>query len=485
MTRSGTGEDIVRHTRLLALATILLASIVACARKADSSTDPRLAGSSRSTNGGWIEIHLAGTPAQIGFQHGYLLSGEIADLLRVEKPLLQHTSNRDWAFYRNAAQTMLWPRIDSEYQAEIDGIVEGLAARQVAADRWDIVALNAVEELPGYYVPWLDAQQGQPASAKAPGNCSAFIATGDWTTDHRIVIGHNAWTDYITGERWNIVFDIEPAHGHRILMDGLPGVITSADDFGMNDAGIVITETTIAGFAGFDTTGTPEFYRSRKALQYAESIGDYVRTMTDHNNGGYANDWLIGDNKTGEIALLELGLKNWTVDSTKNGFFVGSNFPVKPKLAREETTFDYTKTGNSPNARHTRWNQVMAQQKGKIDVDVAKQFEADRYDVITRGDGPSERSLCGTVEDSPRGIPEWSWAPYFPGGTVQAKVADASMIDGMQLWASTGHLCGGDFKADAFLAQHAEYQWMSGLLRDMPAGPWTKFASTAPVVAAR
>ena len=32
--------------------------------------------------------------------------------------------------------------------------------------------------------------------------------------------------------------------------------------------------------------------------------------MLDGNNGGYANDWLIGDNKTGEIALLELGLKN-------------------------------------------------------------------------------------------------------------------------------------------------------------------------------
>jgi hypothetical protein len=29
--------------------------------------------------------------------------------------------------------------------------------------------------------------------------------------------------------------------------------------------------------------------------------------MIDRNNCGYANDWMIGDIKTGEIALLELG----------------------------------------------------------------------------------------------------------------------------------------------------------------------------------
>ena len=49
--------------------------------------------------------------------------------------------------------------------------------------------------------------------------------------------------------------------------------------------------------------------RSRKALQYANSIDDYVRIIKEANNGGYANDWLIGDRKTGEIAYLELGLK--------------------------------------------------------------------------------------------------------------------------------------------------------------------------------
>ena len=33
-----------------------------------------------------------------------------------------------------------------------------------------------------------------------------------------------------------------------MLMDGFPGIIVSDDDFGINSAGLMVTETTIAGF---------------------------------------------------------------------------------------------------------------------------------------------------------------------------------------------------------------------------------------------
>jgi hypothetical protein len=444
---------------------------------AEQAAAQKAAASYRFERNGWIFVHLEGTPSQIGYQHGYRLAGETGDLLRVLKPFLQETSKRDWAFYRDVAEKILWPGIDEEYRAELDGIVEGLAARGVAADRWDIVALNAFEEIPDYYVPWLDARQGRTPVGRAPGNCSAFIATGDWTKDHRIVIGHNAWTTYVTGARWNIMFDITPARGHRILMDGLPGLIASDDDFGVNDAGIVITETTITGFKGFDPAGTPEFYRARKAMQYAASIDDYVRIMNDRNNGGYANDWLIGDNKTGEIALFELGLRNWTVDRTKNGYFVGANFPVKAKLTKEETDFDPANRASSPNARRSRWEQLMATHKGRIDAGLGKAFEGDKVDVIEKRDGPTERSLCGAVEDSPRGVPEWHWPPYYPGGTVQAKVTDAKMAGRLEMWAAMGRPCAGDFLAEPFLARRPQFAWMRGLLRDMKSEAWTVFGA--------
>src|SRR3989449_11701847 len=106
----------------------------------------------------------------------------------------------------------------------------------------------------------------------SPGNCSAFVATGSYTRGRQIVIAHNNWTNYLDGERWRIVFDLVPERGYHIFMDGFPGVITSDDDFGVNSAGMMVTETTITQFAGWDPNGKPEFVRSRKALQYANSI---------------------------------------------------------------------------------------------------------------------------------------------------------------------------------------------------------------------
>ncbi len=442
------------------------------------SEDDRMKGSYRFERNGWIYVHLEGSPEQIGYQHGKLLAKEIEDLLRVTKPFLQHETKRDWAFYRKASQEIMWPKIDPEYQREMDGIVKGVNDSGVKADRWDIVALNAIEELPYYYVPWLEKQQGRLPTTHAPGNCSAIVATGSYTKDHRIVMGHNTWTDYIKGSRWNIIFDIKPQKGYRILMDGLPGVIVSDDDFGINSAGIMITETTITGFTLFDPAGKPEFYRARKAMQYSNSIDDYVSIMLDGNNGGYANDWLLGDNKTGEIALFELGLKEHSVRRTNDGFFVGSNFPVDQKLATIETNFDFGNRGGSPLARKTRWEQMVKESAGKIDVETIKQMEADKYDSFEKQEGPNERSLCGCVERSPRGIPEWDWGKFFPGGTVQAKAVDAQMAAKMQIWAAMGHPCGYDFVAANFLKQHPEYGWMNGILRDMPSHPWTSFASS-------
>jgi Phospholipase B len=447
-------------------------------------SDSRLEKAYRFQQGGWTYVHLEGSPSAIGFQHGYLLAAEIADALEAIKLFDTHQTQRDWEFFRKTAREMLWPHIDAEYQQELQGIADGVKAHGVnlngvELDVYDIVALNAFEEVPDYYVPWLNKREKSAEAPKlaAPGNCSAFIATGAYTKDHQIVIAHNNWTSYLAGERWVIVFDILPQHGQRILMDGFPGVITSDDDFGVNAAGIMITETTITQFEGWDPNGKPEFMRSRKALQYAQSIDDYVRIIKEGNNGGYANDWLIGDRKTGEIAYLELGLKNTPLWRTKDGYFVSSNFPRDSKLIHEETSgFDPNDGSSSMNARHARAEELMKQEKGKIDVTTAQEFLSDHADSF-ESDKPQadERSLCGHVDASSRGVKEWDWAPFNPGGAVQGKATDSKMAAEMSFVARAGHPCGADFLAADFLERHPEFSWQKPLLRDMKAGPWTTF----------
>jgi hypothetical protein len=432
-------------------------------------SDPRLKTAGREPErSGWVVVHLEGTPAEIGFQHGYLLAPEIQDNFKAISTEMMHDEKKDWTFFRNTAREILWPHVEQEYREEIQGMVEGLKAHAGKLDLWDLVALNGWLEIP-YYTKTLEHKSGGAAD-----HCSAFAATGSYTKDGRIVIAHNNWTSYSSGERWNIIFDITPANGYRIVMDGMPGLIHSGDDFGLNSAGIVITETTISEFSGFDTHGVPEFVRARKAMQYAASIDDFARIMKDGNNGGYANNWLVADRKNNEIADLELGLKNVTLQKTTDGFFVGSNFPVDPKLMHEETKFNPDDRSRSENARHQRWLTLMEQNKGKIDIAAGERFLADHFDTYESKDDPNERTLCGHIELSPRGMPTWQ-GPYAPVGAVQNKITDAASAEKMTMFAALGHACGRDFKAAAHLAEHPEYAWYKPILRDMDARGWAEF----------
>lgn len=425
---------------------------------------------------GWTFVHLQGTPYQIGFQNGYLLAPEIDDMLKVVMLESKHDYNKDWPFFRDAGQNMMWPHIEQEYRDELQGIADGASAHGVKVDVWDVVGINAQTEW-GYYNKQYDKDHGLKTTAMAvPEHCSAFVATGKYTKDGKVVIAHNNWSSYLEGERWTIIFDIVPAKGYRILMDGLPGVIHSADDFAVNSAGIAITETTISHFSGFDTTGIPEFVRARKAAQYSASIDDFTRLMKDGNNGGYANTWLVADAHKNEIGRLELGLKNVTLERTTDGYFVGSNFPISEKLIREETDFDPADVGQSSVARHIRWDQLMEENKGKIDVAAAQGFLADHYDTFEKKNDADERTLDGHVDLSPRGSGGWI-GPYGTAGAVQNKAADAKMIADLSFTAAAGHACGKNFVAMEHLNAHPEYDWQKALQRDMDAYPWTIFTA--------
>jgi hypothetical protein len=473
--------------RVLAFCVVSILAIApgSAARAADSpakaSAQTDASPGYRFENGGWTYVHLEGTPSQVGFQHGQLLSAEIEDMVRVIQLENTHSTKRDWEFFRESGRKMLWPHIDAEYQQELEGIARGVQSKGVKLDVWDIVALNGGIELPQYYVPWLNKREH--ANGTAPhilpeGRCSAFIATVSYTRGGKIVIAHNNWSSYAEGSRWTIIFDIQPTHGHRILMDGEPGVITSEDDFGVNDAGLLITETTITQFEGWNPEGKPEFVRSRKALQYGSSIDEYVALIEDGNNGGYANDWLIGDRKTGEIAYLELGLKNTPLWRSIDGYFVSSNFPRDPKLIKDETDgFDQNNLASSPNARRVTWEKKMAESKGRIDIEMAEQFMADHDDSFTGKNEADERSLCGHIDTVKRGVPEWDWGPFYPGGAVTGKVTDSDLAAKLSLVAHAGHPCGEDFIAAPFLAAHPEFTYLKPILKDMKSGPWTTFAA--------
>lgn len=410
-----------------------------------SSPPPvRIAGT-RTEAAGWVTLRLSGSPREIGREYGRLAAPEIVDAHIALKDELKRTTGKEWTWFRDEARRMFWPKVDLEYQEEIIGQAEGLRAAGHAIDQWDVLAFNGHIELEGYYLPWLQDR----ASDKTA--CSAFVATGSATSDGKIVMGHNLWWGYRMGQRWNLILDIKPEKGERIVMDALAGFIHSGSDFAINSAGLMICETTISGFKGFDPEGIPCFVRMRKATQYAKSLDEWVAIMRRGNNGGYANTWLLGDRKTNEIGKLELGLKNVIFSRASEGYYVGSNFPEDPKLIREEIPggWDPSPQKNSCETRRLRWNQLLTENIGRVDAEKGKAFLADTIDAVTKVDRASDRTLCG--------ISPW-------GGAVNTKVTTSALAENLTFWARMGVSNGAE--------RRFNLPNRPGALRDIPSQPW-------------
>jgi hypothetical protein len=425
-----------------------------------------------SENNGWTYLHIEGTPQERGFQHGYLLAKEIKEAIRVLSIEWNYRTSMEWAFLVKKAGEMFTPKVDEEDLAEIDGIVEGMNAAGDSTSRDEIVTLNGSMELFGYWWPSVKDSLKVNSIERKKESCSSFIATGSMTADGGIVLAHNTMCGY-QDPFCNVIMDIKPEKGHRILMQASAGVIHSGTDFFITDAGLVGSETTIGDFFPFDEKGVPEFSRMRHATQYANSIDEWCDTMKKGNNGGYANAWLIGDINTNEIARLELGLKYVGYEKKKDGYFIGSNVAEDLKILRMETKSNETNIKQSSVARRARWKQLMKEYAGKINVDIAEKLEADHYDMYLNTIAPGGRSLCAhwDLDAQLSGVDD----PYSPDGTVDAKVVDSKMAKQMSFAARWGAACGTAFDAKKYLEEHPQYEWVKGILKDRPSEPWTVF----------
>jgi len=434
--------------------------------------------SERHEKAGWIYLHIEGEPRERGFQHGYLLAKEIAECLRIRRAVWLHNTAMEWAELLKETARFMTPFIDSENREELVSIVDGLRAAGVVATLDDLVAYNGCIELEGYW--WPEALKkitgGSTVVTPPKQSCSSFIATGSMTRDGGVVLAHNSMTDY-TEAYLNVILDVVPVKGHRILMQTAPGWVHSGTDFFITDAGLVGSETTIGGFSGFTEWGIPEFVRVRRAMQDADNIDQWCEIMKKGNNGGYANAWLLGDVNTREIVRLELGLVHVGFERTRDGFFTGSNVAENLKILRRETGMNDADIRDSCIARRVRWKQLMAQHRGQIDATLAKAFEADHFDAYTKAERPGRRTLCGHCENDTEYAPSpWS-VPFNHWGTVDAKVVDTVMAKRMSFAARWGSACGRAFDAKKYLQDHGQFDWLEGLLKDLPSEPWVEFTA--------
>jgi len=387
---------------------------------------------------GWIYLHIEGKPYERGYQHGYLMAREIPEYLDRSAADLGGGAPA-WANFRTTANAFFLRGFDREILEEMRGIADGASD---AGAKWqdrridlvDVVVANVTVEMselraaapmmptgleglrfdaPAYFDKKRD---GSPSAPPVTDRCSAFAATGPATRDGKMIVGHVTWWPLTLAEQTNVWLDIQPESGHRMLMQSYPGGIESGTDWYQNDAGVVLTETTIRQ-TPFNPQGTPVAYRARMAIQYAGDISEMVERLGARNNGLYTNEWIMGDAKNNEIAMYELGTnhtKLWR--STRNewfnqteGFYWGNN-NAKDLTIRTEYLPDPQGQPEYvpyvPAMRDLAWQDLYQKHRGQIDEQFA--FLAFRT------------------------------APLVSASTMDAKVVTAEMANHLMVWGALG-----------------------------------------------
>lgn len=464
-------DSMLKCTKLLYSSFFFLAIILFLPGEAISSPKNAkkiIAPSSMRMQDGWIFVHIEGKPYDRGFQYGYHLAKEIVrerDAFALE---FKHDTKQSIDIYLNTVEKLYWDMIAPEYQDEMKGMMDGVIYAGQTITLREILMINTYYEMS----LWWDTEGKKQFPEEQKEHCSAFIAVGDMTIGSEIVLAHNTWFGYNTAPFCKIMLEVVPQKGHKILMQNQVGMLFSATDFFITDAGLVGSETTIGKFKGFDIKGEPVAIRARRAMQYADTITGWVDLVSRGNNGAYANAWLLGDTRTKEIARLELGLKYESLERTRNGFFIGSNIAENPNILKEETTSDPNDLKKSNVSRRVRWQQLMRQYKGKIDAEAAKKMLADHFDSYLGLDQPSVRSLCGhpfVTALSPDDVDSGA-------GAFDGKVVTSDLARQWRFWARWGSSCDIGFDKKKFLDTHPKMEWAKDFYQDIPAEPWTMIA---------
>lgn len=467
----------------------------------------------RSEKNGWTYISVKGTPSECGFSQGSLLAKEIKEIFKMLEFNFPNNYGYTRELFSDIVGELFKPQIKSNYPAiyeELEGIVAGAnsvdGGRKITIN--DIIMWNcypSIDYMMGslptliHQNDLLKAKYGQLFSesdesgskehqhhgeggscGKGVGNdrCTAFMAVGSYTKDGKIVCAHNSFDNFIDGQYFNIMLDIAPNKGHRILMQAAPGCISSGTDFYVTSSGLICTETTIGGFNKF-ILRDPICCRIRQAMQFEDTLEGVLETLKNNNSGDYANSWLIGDTKTNTIMRIELGLEYINVEKKTDGYFIGYNAPEDPRIRNLEcANTGYYDIRRHQGARRVRLTQLMDEYKGAIDIAVAEKIIADHYDVyLEKDNNPSSRTCCGHYELDDRAYMSQADRPkpYQPRGAVDGIVCDTALAKQMGLRARWGSSCGIGFDKTAFCKKHIQWNEQEPYLHDRPSQPWTDF----------
>ena len=309
-------------------------------------------------HGGLTALYLAGTPYEMGYQHGVLardlIHGFRAAAYRYVTSLVPAPAwlARPLLFFQAAAYR---PAIPPEYAQEMQGIAHGAGVHPI-----EVLVSTAIWEM--YLVS----------------GCSEFAVEGSLTTDGSLLHGYNydlMHPDHALIQPYLAAIFYRPSQGVPFFTVNTVGSIGA--NAGMNEAGISVAwdntylrddELTrdIRGPA------VPFILTLRKLLQHSRCLEEAVRTVTVSLPRPMGDIVIIGSAEEGRAVALETAGHTHALRQMEGGAIWSTNCFRSPELAPHDHRGDgRTLSGDEEWSRFPRfaaYRQLFAGSDGQPDL---------------------------------------------------------------------------------------------------------------------
>jgi hypothetical protein len=302
---------------------------------------------------GFLHVRVAGTPHQMGLQHGEQLRDEIQDLLAaVRHHVLQGQPGvTGWGIRRGAslAARAMATQVPRRYREEIAGI-----ARAANASFGDLLLLNCFDDVL--------ANLRMAAAMFGRLGCSAFAVMGERTQDGELICGRNldyfvmsaygddVWAATTYMKEHVAVVEYAPSDRARFLSVGWPGfagVATGLSAYGITASALVVQTTRNRPVA------TPSCFVYRRIMEEALTLEHGV-DLVRHSRRTQGHNLLLGSGDEGTAAVVEYTPWRMAVRRPQDGWLATTNHFNHPALVRHHAQLAFQSTTE----RHSRLSEL-------------------------------------------------------------------------------------------------------------------------------
>jgi hypothetical protein len=369
-------------------------------------------------HGGLTTLYLAGTPYEMGYQHGVLAQALIHGFRReayayvtslVQKavrPAPPSWLARPLLFHQAAAY---WPTVSPEYAQEMQGIADGAGVHPI-----EVLVSTAIWEM--YLVS----------------GCSEFVVAGPMTADGTMLHGYNydlMHPDHALIQPYLAAIFYRPSQGLAFFTVNTVGSIGA--NAGMNEAGISIAWDNTYCRNNELTQDVPRpvvpfILTLRRLLQTARSLEEGVAVLTRSLPRPLADIVLVGSAAEGKAVAVETAGRVFAVREMEEDAIWSTNRFCSPELAPHDRSGDLRGLpeveAQQRMPRYVAYGQLFTTHRGRLSPEVAAAFLRDPYPREAAGfryPNPAPRTtICRDIT---------SWSLVMQPGTGHLWISDTEM----------------------------------------------------------